>query len=281
MKNIQVFIVVLLLIVVLCASLRAYKIENFAELQSAPLTANDMTCYNYLKNIKKWNLSQLNKDQLKVLFTMRAMQGSQFSADNKVFPFKDGCVLPKEHFPVFNKAEEDLSPMTVYPPTQLNKNTCTNPSDKNTAPPRAPLSPYVTLPTTDVTEYPAGVKADFTKMDYEQFKDFLQGAYELYDSDFLKDKRSLEAEIARLEKVRDMWISIRDNYNATRKEYEQKLKVLLDTTSCLPDKRYNRDVLQPEYNRYTDQANSIINNINTLWGYIWEGWLQIWNLQRC
>lgn len=76
--------------------------------KTAPQTPNDMTCYNYIKNIKGWNVDELSKDQMKVLLTMRTLQGGQFTSDSKVFPYGDGCVIPKEHLPIFNRNEDDL-----------------------------------------------------------------------------------------------------------------------------------------------------------------------------
>lgn len=248
--------------------------------KTSPQTPNDMTCYNYIKNIKGWNVDELSKDQLKVLLTMRALQGGQFSADSKVYPYGDGCVIPKEHFPIFNKAEEDLTPLTVRPSKTSNKNTCSNPNDNT--PDRKPVNASVTLSATDVAEYPSGLKADFKKMNYDAFKDFLQGAYDLYDKEFLVDKKRLQDELKRQIKIRDWWNSYRQSLENSTKDYDNKRNALLrHDSNCQITTRGNHQVHMPDWNNKISQINNNIGLINRVWSYLWDGWVQIWNMNNC
>ncbi len=244
---------------------------------TSPQTPNDMTCYNYIKNVKGWNVDELSKDQLKVLLTMRALQGSQYSADSRVYPYGDGCVIPKEHLPIFNRNEHDLSPLTVRPTRTSNKNTCSNPNDNT--PDVQPVNSSVTLNSTGAGEYPNGLKADFKTMDYQKFKDFLQGAYELYDSEFLTEKKRLQAELVRQTRIRDWWNSYRQSLQDATTDYDTRKNALLAYNSaCQITTRGNQNQYMPEWNQRISDMNSNIWSINRLWSYLWNGWIQIWNI---
>ncbi len=247
---------------------------------TTPQTPNDMTCYNYIKNIKGWNVDELSKDQMKVLLTMRALQGGQYTDDSRTYPYGDGCVIPKEHLPIFNKNESDLTPLTVTPSATSNKNTCSNPNDNN--PDRKPVNSKVTLYATAPAEYPAGLKADFKTMDFEKFKDFLQGAYPLYDQEFLVEKQKLQDELIRQTKIRDWWAAYRQSLENATNEFNNKRNNLLryDST-CQTTKRGNENIHMPEWNNKLTQMNDNISLINRLWGYLWDGWMQIWNMWYC
>lgn len=248
--------------------------------KTAPQTPNDMTCYNYIKNIKGWNIDELSKDQMKVLLTMRALQGGQYTADSRVYPYGDGCVLPKEHLPIFNRNEDDLTPLKVKPTASSNKNTCSNPNDNN--PDRQPVNKSVTLNATAPAEYPAGLKADFKKMNFDAFKDFLQGAYPLYDKEFLVEKKKLQDELVKQTKIRDWWEAYRQSLQNAAAEFDNKNNTLTNYNSkCQVTKRGNKNTYMPEWNNKLSEINTDIGLINTLWGYIWDGWMQIWNLWNC
>lgn len=284
MKTLTSLLFFLILVVIITASMMAFKIETFANLSDPnvfPQTPNDASCFNYIKNIKKWNTDELNKEQLRVLYTMRTLQGGQFSSDNKVFPYKDGCVIPKEHYPIFNKELNDDTPLNVYPPNEISKNACTT-GTKNNMEPYPMLSSRYTLDNTDINEYPKGLKIDFSKTNYQQFKDILQGSYNLYDSEFLQEKHRLEDEIKRLEGIRDHYKGVLENLvNQTNYWIQEKNKLLDPNSQCQQTKRYFYSVVMPEWNGHISTARNIINQINTLWGYLWEGWIQIWRLYRC
>lgn len=252
------------MIVIVATSMMSYKIETFTNLtdpNAYPQTPNNETCYNYIKNVKKWNVDELTNEQKKVLFTMRATQGTQYSAETKVFPFKDGCAIPRNHLPIFN-TDENASSLTVNP--------------KNKSP--------ITIEKTDKTMYPQGVYTDFTdpSMTFNKFKNFLTGAYDLYDSDFLIEKEKLEIEIKRLTSTRDYWKQVlADLVNRTNHYYRLTDSLLAENSECQEIKRYNLTVLLPEWNKLLGVNNDVVNRINQLWGNLWNGWTQIWQLQRC
>lgn len=273
MKNLQRLLIILLLIIILVTSMMSYKIETFINLTDQniyPQTPNDYTCYNYIKNIKKWNVDELTKEQQKVLFTMRTLQGTQFNDNNKIFPYKDGCVIPREHLPIFN-ASIDKTSLTVTPPIYDNNGSKIGEKDNIT----------ISYNNNDNKSYPKGVITDFSKMNYNQFKDFLNGAYELYDSDFLINKRILEDELKKQIGIRDYYNMVKDDLIKETAVYNNKRNLLLDINSeCQISKLYN-NVHLLEYNNLNDQNNIIVNQIKQLWDYIYDGWKQIYKLENC
>lgn len=264
MKTLHVFLIILLVIVIIAASMRSYKIETFITLTNTdayPQTPNNETCYDYIKNVKKWNVDELTKEQQKVLFTMRAIKGIEFSNDTKLFPFKNGCAIPREHLSIFNK-NENANSLTVYP--------------KNKSP--------ITLNSTDATMTPNGIYADFTDstMTFDKFKNILSGGYLLYDSDFLLEKTKLETQIKRLTSTRDnLKTELARLVTVTKNTNEDTALLLNPNSLCQQTKKYNVTILLPEWNKFLGINNNIVRRINQLWSHLWSGWTQIWQLQRC
>jgi len=240
----------------------AYKIETFSNLTDSdvyPQTPNNLTCYDYIKNVKKWNVNELTPKQKRVLFTMRALLGSQYSDNTKVFPFKDGCVIPNEHLPIFDTTE-NANTLTVSPPNKSK----------------------ITIGSTDSTMYPQGVYVNFTdpKVNYEKFKNFLDGAYLKYDSAFLKEKAKLEIEIKRLTQTRDNWKQVlADLVNQTNHYNNMTIALNNPNSECQKNKTYVSNTLIPQWNQAINSINYQSNRYWTLYGYINDGinqkaWLQ-------
>jgi len=240
-----------------------YKIETFSNTQTSsniPATPNNETCYNYIKNVKNWNVSDLTSNQQKVLFTMRALLGSQFSDNTKTFPFKDGCVIPSNHLPIYDIAETSTS-LTVNPPNKQS----------------------ITINATDSTMYPKGLYVDFTDptMDYNKFKDFLDGAYLLYDSSFFVQQESLLNEIKRLKANRDNLKQNLANLVTQTNNVNNMATALQDPNSqCQQIKSENVNTLIPEWNNLIDKANYYAQRYDTLVGYINDGLSQVANLNQ-
>jgi len=262
MNNLYVFLIILLIIVIIATSMMSYKIETFTNLSDPtvfPQTPNNETCYDYIKNVKKWNVNELTEKQRKVLFTMRALLGSQYSDNSKVFPFKDGCVIPYEHLPIFDTGEETKS-LTFSP--------------KNKAP--------ITISSTDNTMYPQGLYVDFTDptLNYNKFKDILDGGYLLYDSEFLIEENRLKEEIKRLTKIRDSWKQVLANLVYQTKTVVDKTALLTNPNSeCQRAKTMNVD-LHNKWNRLIDAQNYYSNRYWTLYGYIQNGKVYLEWLKR-
>jgi hypothetical protein len=260
MKTLHILLIILLLIVITAASMMSYKIETFSN--TFLQTPNNETCYNYIKNVKKWNVDELTKEQKKVLFTMRAAQGAQYSDNSKVFPFKDACVIPYNHLPIFNTSENATS-LTVYP--------------KN--------KPSIKINNTDQTMSPQGVYVDFAdpEMTFDKFKDLLAGGYLLYDSDFIIESQKLNDEIKKLTNTRDYWKNLFNRLFQQTKHYNINLIYSLSNpnSECQEIKKYNNSIIIPQWDKYLAENNIIINNINQLWSKITNAWNKIRELQKC
>ena len=253
MNNLYIYLIILLIIVIIATSMMSYKIETFTNLSDPtvfPQTPNNETCYDYIKNVKKWNVNELTDKQRRVLFTMRALLGSQYSDNSKVFPFKDGCVIPYEHLPIFDTSEATTS-LTLLP--------------KN--------KPPITISSTDDTMYPQGLYADFTdpNMNYNKFKDILDGGYLLYDSEFLIEENRLKEEIKRLTKIRDSWKQVLANLVNQTNNVVEKIALLNNPNSeCQRAKATNID-LTNKWNQLMDAQNYYSNRHSALQGYINNG----------
>lgn len=235
--------------------MRGYKIETFTTISDPtifPQTPNNETCYDYIKNVKNWNVGQLTDKQKKVIFTMRALLGSQYSDNSKVFPFKDGCVIPKENLPIFNASEETTS-LTVSPPNNRNK--------------------HITLSSTNETMYPQGLYVDFTdpNMNYDKFRDILDGGYQLYDSEFLIEERRLKNEINRLTRIRDSLNGVLANLvNQTNNVVQMTADLNDPNSECQRAKAQNVTSIQ-KWNELINQQNYYQNRYWTLWNYSING----------
>lgn len=201
MKKVSGFLIVLLFIVIIAASMMAYKIETFTNLSDPdvfPQSPDDSTAFNYLKMVKRWNTLSLTEQQKRVLFTMRALQSRQYASDTRVFPYKDGIVIPFEHLPVFNHNPNNTSQIVVNPPTVNLVDWIRDRRRRDPVNEQPPRSSPITIEVTEAQDDPEGLYLDLGKVNFETFKSCLNGLYELYDSEFLfelkhlvKDKRYL------------------------------------------------------------------------------------------
>jgi hypothetical protein len=255
MKNLHVFLMILLLIIIIITSMMQYKIETFSNLIDPnvfPQTPNNETCYNYIKNVKKWNIDELTQEQQKVLFTMRALLGSQYSDDSKVFPFKNGCVIPYEHLPIFD-ADENIQSLTLSPPNK----------------------PSITLTATDTTMNPQGLYINFSdpNNNYDKFKDLLNEAYLRYDKDFLTERKQSDNEINALIKIRD---NLKKELNDLVNQTNNYNSLINDpNTECQKLIQNNNNVLIPKWNNSVNGSNYYVNRYNILAGYVQDGKNQI------
>lgn len=182
----KLFLILLICIIVFIGIIGKYPKEKYTNSDILyPESPNDLTCLNYVQRVKGWNIDELSEEQKRVLYTMRTLQTSQYSPNTKLFPFAGGCVIPRQHFPIFQKDINDRSALSVTPVTVVNG---------------VPVPQrQITVPFTEVDHTPDGVYVDFSKMDFNQFKDFLNGAYRLYDEEFIKEKDVLVDQSTRLD----------------------------------------------------------------------------------
>jgi hypothetical protein len=194
MKTIKGFLFLLLFIVIITVSMSAYKIETFSNLSdfmAFPQVPDDTTAYNYCRSVKKWRVDHLSHQQKRVLYTMRALQSKQFSANNKVFPFKNGVVIPRQHLPIYNRNSDDPATLTVHPPTVDIVHWIKSNNIKDPVAEPIPRSDPVSIVITEENDTPEGLYVDMTKMNFTDFKRLLSGLYELYDSEFLREYKIL------------------------------------------------------------------------------------------
>lgn len=253
--------IILLLILLIATSMQSYKIETFANTEDTtafPQTPNDLTCYNYIKNVKNWDVNSLMPDQKKVLFTMRTLQSTQYAPDSKIFPYKDGCVIPKEHLPIYNKDTNDTTPLDIK-------------TDNKTT----------TIPYTKSDEYPEGVVVDLSTNNFDDFKKFLSDAYTLYDADQIKDRDLLMKQINSLTKTRDdLNVQLKAIKDSIAK-YTSQLNILNDPNDvCQRDAKTLADLKSQNAQQeatlidINNQISSVVDSINT-------AYKQIQDLQKC
>lgn len=256
------FIIILLLIVIIVAAMRSYKIETYTNLSNIkmyPQTPSDLTCYNYIKNIKEWNVGELTLDQKKLVFTMRVLQGKQYTMDNTAYPYKDACVIPKEHFPIYNRDRNDMSDLTITSPTN-NKT-------------------YI-LKYSKETETPEGLVIDFTEIDFENFKAILDGLYELFDSEFIQERKSLKAQLQKLKETKENYQQIlRDLQNKTA-ETERLYNELVNDQEKCPKEKIEKE-LEPRFQQLNNDYNDIMRKLQIAQDSINNGENQINKLARC
>lgn len=268
-----VLIILLLFIIIITTSMMAYKIETFTNLVDKnvyPQTPNDYTCYNYIKNVKQWNIDELTNDQKKVLFTMRTLQGEQFADNSNIFPYQNGCVIPIEHFPIFNIPSNSTS----FSFTPIIK-------DDNGI--QTGVKADITLQLTDSTySYPHGLLIDFNTMEYNQFKDLLNGAYKLYDAEFLQSQKDIENQI---EQENNTYNANTDRLNnlIAQTENTNKLTIQLKdkNSECQKTIANNINILAPNISDLNNKNNNILNINNQLQEYINDGNKQIDKLKKC
>ena len=138
----------------------------------------DKSCWQHLRDYKKWDINKFDKNEQKTLMTMRKLQAKSFNDDNMNFPSWDKCVIPKDHLPIFNK-DKNLQ----------------EPWDLNNDIPDINSQGYMRY--TQINETPDGYVIDLAKHDEESFKKFLGTAYRLYDKEFFDEKAFLENEIVK------------------------------------------------------------------------------------
>lgn len=262
MNAINTVILILLLIIVIMSSLTAYKTETFANLSDPsmyPQTPNNLTAYDYIAKVKKWNVRRLTKDQLKVLYTMRALQSFQYAADTKVFPFRDALVLPKEHFPIFNRNINDTSPMTVYPPGKK----------------------AITLQYTSQTDYPQGIMFDCQHMTFEQLRDFLAGAYELYDEEIIIIKRQLQEQITKATKLKTFYEKELQRITSLAEWWENAIAKYIAPGSPYDIVKNEVRELRNKYNRWLRHNQQVLQTNDQLISTINQGVNRIWEMTKC
>jgi hypothetical protein len=121
---------------------------------------------------------------------MRTLYNAQFTPTGRIFSRKDAIVIPREHFAIFDRNENDTNNMIL------------NLQNGNT----------VTLKYTDQTDEPQGLVYETDSSAFADLVQVLQALYLIYDSRFLRSKERLEKQIAdaRAEEssLRNQWIDL-------------------------------------------------------------------------
>ena len=184
-------LIILFLIIILASTLSCYKIESFVNY--VPQTP---TAYNFIAKNKEWDVNILTKEQLFVLFTMRALQGKHFTSNNREFPLLDGVVIPYKHLPVFNRDPSDKSPMLL-------KRTTAKPTHSEM--------------------HPNGLYINLTELSFQDFRSVLDTLYKEYDSDYIYEYNIMKQ---RKEKIYNEIKPLEDNLM----QLEQQLKYMTEKT---------------------------------------------------
>jgi len=257
-----VLVILLLAIIVVVAIMGSYKIETFAsppEAQMYPQTPDDLSCYSYIKNVKGWNVDDMSDSQKKVVFSMRALQGHQYVTDSKVFPYKNACVIPKEHFPIFNKQVNDATPLKL-----------TLASGQQTV-----------LNYTDQGDTPEGVYVDLSAVDFDGFKGVLDALYQLYDEEFINEKKFLETLVDKLTKQRDDLNTQLEGLKQQTKQYQDDLNKLLDPNGECGKAQQQAMNMQESIGKYTQQNADLQAKTNQLQALIDDGNSKLQLLASC
>lgn len=152
--------------------------ETFLDIEDgvgAPDSADDLSLFQYLR-AKGWAIDTLPESQRRIIFAMRRLQSASYGPDVMKFPMLDAAVIPIAHYPLFQRSPADTSPFVI--PLKDNKGQA--------------LDTIELRPTTG-TESPDGAVIDLTGMTFTTFRQFLQGASDLFDSDFIIQRQRLRA----------------------------------------------------------------------------------------
>lgn len=148
---------------------------------------NEESCWQNIRKHKNWNLNALDKNEKKVLLTMRRLNAKSYEDDSKFFPgWKNSCVIPKEHLPIYNKSVNDYQNWDLY-----------NPNNPNPDPNSKGFMRY-----TNISEFPKGYVVDLNKHNFNSFRQVLKEAHKLYDKEFFDEKARLEEEIRRWQAIK-------------------------------------------------------------------------------
>lgn len=185
------FILILLVTVIIACTMLSYKIETFQELSLGvvpdlkinPVSPSAYNCFDFIKNVLKWNVNSYSMSEKKVIATLRTGVANAYEAGGKEIKYTQSCILPKEHAFIYKSAIKSKDSITI----KGNKDT-----------------DHVLTMTNNGTEYPDGYRIDFSQIDpisgidyrdQTQFKDLLGGAYNLMNSDYINTIYALSNEL--------------------------------------------------------------------------------------
>jgi hypothetical protein len=212
----------------------SYKIETFVNLEQTtvasdiPNSPNDFTCYNYLKNFKKdWDIDQYTDGQKKMISVMRTGLSTRKSDVTTNNPYTHSCIVPFQHLQTFGIS-----------------NNCSIQNHK--------------LQYTKQLETPTGCVIDLRSEydDESKFKSLLNVMEEGYNRDYIDQIRSLEAQIAAME--RDI-----ENAKQTEKQLDVEITNLSTTYQDLCEKSIfnigcDKDNTFKETKKIRDDLNNLI-----------------------
>lgn len=245
-------IILLVLIIILCLFF-TYRplIDHF----SNNIDLNNETCYNYIKNIKKWDVDSLTPQELKVIFTLRTLKNTVLSDYNKSFVFMDGCVIPDEYLSIYNFTKQPVI-VTPIQNNLISNNLVSNPIY---------LDP-ITLPYTKDTMFPKGNYIDFTIINtFYAFRNIINGLYALYDKEFIEEYNNLNNQLEslkqdenRLKNQYDYLVNETNKYNDLNIEMKNNIRNIQN--------EFNNNVtkIQNNINICNDINNNIQNDINNI-----------------
>lgn len=229
-----------LIVLVAITSAIGYK-EKFSMQLYKDLNAE--SCWKHIQDTLKWNLDDMDYGKKKVLLSMKKLNANTYEDDNRFFPGWDkSCVIPKEHLPLFNKDVNSTEEWDLYSnrPDQQSKG-------------------YMRY--TNVSENPDGYVVDLNKHNEKSFKDFLGKAYELYDKEFLDEKKRLEGIIEYWKdqkKQKQAWLqALKDETEWNIREYN---KLIDPNSKCQRDRRELEQLIQ-EYNTIAEINKKLRNDI--------------------
>lgn len=172
MNSFQVSLIILLVIVILTCTFSSYKIETFEEELKNPNAPTDLSAYNFLLYVKKWKgIALMQREHLLVLFTLRALIGKNYAANNRKFPYLNGIVIPYQHLAIFNKDLNNRSPIVFEVAEGLKQ---------------------ITAQPTNNEMYPSGFYINLDNVTYDDFKDILDILYKQYDYEHLEEVNILK-----------------------------------------------------------------------------------------
>ena len=145
----MLFFIILLLI---SASVVNYREHFTIELIKKP---NLESCWQHISEKFKWKIDNYTEEEKKVLLTMKKLNANSYEDNNKFFPGWNACVIPKEHFPIFNIGPESTAELDLYNP-------------KN---PKEDSKGYMRY--TNINESPEGYVINLTNHNEQSFKKFL------------------------------------------------------------------------------------------------------------
>lgn len=232
------FVMVVLVVVV---SVLNYKEHFNLDFIKRP---NLESCWQHIINSYKWNVDSYEEGEKKVLLTMKKLNANSYEDDNKFFPgWNDACVIPKEHIPIYNRDPNDTQNWDLYNPDRPDPNS------------------QGFMRWTKINEHPDGYVVDLNKHDEKSFQRFLNTAWQIYDKEFLDEKKRLEAE-------RDRWKAIRDQKRAELQKIKDDIawnvneyNKLLDPNSECQRDRVTLEQLIAEFGTLQDINNKLNDTI--------------------